>query len=178
MQITITARHFDLTKAIRNAVEDSCEKLIRYFDQIVNIHITLTLENSRNLVDMSLHASKFSLQAQAEAMDMYVAINEAVDNMEAQIKKLKDKVTYHQKKRVLKEDPKYVYANLYNQNAHENTKRIVKTKRMVADTMTVDDAIEQLSASEDGYFIFRNIETDNINILVTKDKTSFKLFEP
>jgi len=178
MQITITARHFDLTKAIRSAVEDACEKLVRYFDQIVNIHITLTLENSRNLCDMSLQASKFSLQAQAEAMDMYLAINEAVDNMEAQIKKLKDKVTYHQKKRVLKEDPKYVYANLYDQNGHTNTKRVVKTKRMIADTMSIDEAIEKLSSSEDGYFIFRNIETDNINILVTKDKSSFKLFEP
>ena len=177
MQITITARHFNLTKAIRDSIEDSCEKLSRYFDQIVTIHITLSIENSRNLVDMSLHASKFNLQANAVAMDMYVAINEAIETMEVQIKKLKDKVTDHQKKR-LKDDPKYVYSNLYEQNAAEKTKRIVKTKRMVAETMTVHDAIDRLTEMEEDYFFFKNVETDQINIITTKDKATFKLLEP
>ncbi len=177
MQITITARHFELTKAIRDSVEESCEKLTRYFDHIINIHMTLSLENSRNIVDVSLHASKFNLQAQAEAMDMYVAINEAIENMEAQIKKLKDKVTDHQKRRI-KDDPKFVYANLYEHNSAEKTKRVVKTKRMVADTMSVSDAIDHFSEIEDDYFIFKNLETDRINVLVKKDKDFFKLLEP
>jgi len=33
MQITITARHFELTKAIRDYVENSCLKMKKYFDQ-------------------------------------------------------------------------------------------------------------------------------------------------
>ena len=177
MQITITARHFSLTKAIRDTIEDSCEKLSRYFDQIVNIHITLSLENSRNLVDMTLQASKFNMQAEAEAMDMYLAINEAVDNMEAQIKKLKDKVTDHQKKR-LKDDPRFVYDNLYEHDSKEKTKKVIKTKRMVADTMTVDEAVEAIEKIEDNFLIFRNVETDRINVLVQKDKTHFKVLEP
>ena len=176
MQITITARHFNLTKAIRDSIEDSCEKLSRYFDQIVNIHITLSIENSRNIVDMSLHASKFNLQANAVAMDMYMAINEAVDNMEAQIKKLKDKVTDHQKKRI-KDDPKFVYSNLYEHDVAEKTKRVVKTKRMVADTMTVNEAIDHLSGIEEDYFFFKNVETDQINIITKKDNY-YKLLEP
>jgi len=177
MQITITARHFSLTKAIRDSVEDSCEKLSRYFDQIVNVHITLSIENSRNIVDMSLQASKFNLQASAVAMDMYLAINEAVDNMEAQIKKLKDKVTDHQKKRI-KDDPQYVYSNLYENDSSEKTKRVVKTKRMVAASMTINEAIDHLSETEDDYFFFKNIETDQINIITKIDKDNYKLFEP
>jgi putative sigma-54 modulation protein len=51
MQITITARHFELTKAIRDHVETACLKLDKYFDQIITIHITL--------------ASKFGLQSQS-----------------------------------------------------------------------------------------------------------------
>ena len=177
MQIIITARHFSLTKAIRDTIEDSCEKLSRYFDQIVNVHITLSLENSRNLVDMTLHASKFNLQAQAEAMDMYLAINDAVDNMEAQIKKLKDKVTDHQKKR-LKDDPRFVYDNLYEHNALEKTKRVIKTKRFVADTLSVDEAVDNIEKTDETFLIFRNVETDRINVLVKQDKNHFKVLEP
>ena len=177
MQITITARHFNLTKAIRDTIEDSCEKLSRYFDQIVTVHITLSLENSRNLVDMSLHASKFNLQAQAEAMDMYLAINEAIDNMEAQIKKLKDKVTDHKKKR-LKEDPRFVYDHLYEHDTAQKTRRVIKTKRFVADAMTVDEAVDQIEKTDETFLIFRNVETDSINVLVKQDKNHFKVLEP
>jgi len=177
MQITITARHFELTKAIRTYVEDACEKLTRYFDQIINIHLTLALENSRNIVDMSLHASKFNLQSQSEAMDMYVAIDDAVENMEAQIKKLKDKVTDHQKRR-LKEEPNFVYANLYEHDHELKSKKVIRTKRIVAEPLSVQDAMDKFTEIEDNYYVFRNIETDRINVLVKKDNDYFKLIEP
>ena len=79
MQITITARHFELTKAIRDYVESACSKLNKYFDQIIAMHVVLALENSRNICELSLHASKFKLQSQAEEMDMYLAIDNAVE---------------------------------------------------------------------------------------------------
>ena len=56
MQITITARHFELTKAIRDYVESSCLKIKRYFDHIITVHVTLSLENSRNICEISLQA--------------------------------------------------------------------------------------------------------------------------
>ena len=175
MQITITARGFGLTKAIRDTVEISCEKLSKYFDQIVTVHVTLHLQNSRNLVDISLQASKFHLNTQAEAMDMYLAINEAIDNMEAQIKKLKDRVTDHKKSR-LKEDPRFVYDNLYERDT-EKKKNVIKTKRMVADTMSIEEAIDHILEIKEEFYIFRNVETDRINVLVRKGENQFKVIE-
>jgi len=172
MQITITARHFDLTNAIRDHVEQACEKLSRYFDQIINIHMTLSLENNRNNVEMSLHASHFSLQSESEEMDMYLALDTAIDKMESQIKKLKDKVTDHQKKKA-----HYVYANLF-EKGNENPKRRVKTKRIVAEVMSIHEAMEMFDNIKDPYFIFKNEQTDRINVLVKKDETHFKLLEP
>jgi putative sigma-54 modulation protein len=175
MQITITARSFGLTKAIRDTIEISVEKLNKYFDHIVNVHVTLNLQGSRNVVDLNLQAGRNNLNAQAEAMDMYLAINEAVDNMEAQIKKLKDKVTDKQRPRI-KEDPRFVYDNLYERDA-EKAKRVVKTKRMVADTMSVEEAIDHIEKINEDFLVFRNEETDRINVLVQKDKNTFKVIE-
>jgi putative sigma-54 modulation protein len=178
MQITITARHFELTNAIRDHVMSSCEKLTRYFDYIINIHFVLSLENNRNIAEMTLHASHFNLQADAEEKNMYLTIDEAVDKMETQIKKLKDKVTNHQKKQSLKENIAYVYSNIFENNLDDKPKKIVKMKRMVADPMLVDDAINELVKSKKEYFIFKNLESDRINVLVKKNKEQFKLIEP
>ncbi len=177
MQITITARHFELTKAIRDHVETACLKLNKYFDQIITTHITLAWENNRNLCEMSLHASKFGLQSQSEEVDMYLAIDNTIDKMESQIKKLKERVTNHQK-RSIKEFDDFSRASLYQTAGANEAKKLIKTKRVIPETLTIQEAIEKLSTSEDGYYIFKNVETDGINVLVRKDETHFKLFEP
>jgi len=177
MQITITARHFDLTQAIRDHVETACIKLNKYFDHIITIHVTLAWENNRNLCEMSLHASKFGLQSQSEENDMYLSIDNTIDKMESQIKKLKDRVTDHQK-RSIKEIDDFSRASLFQINGSNTTKKLIKTKRIVPETLSVQEAMEKLSSNEDGYYIFKNVETDGINVLVRKDETHFKLFEP
>jgi putative sigma-54 modulation protein len=179
MHITISARHFELTNAIRDYVEESLIKLKRYFDHIITIHVTLAVESSRNQCEIVLHASKFTLQSNSEAMDMYIAIDDTIEKMEGQIKKLKEKVTDHQK-RSLKDnfDPYFSRAALYLKGEASEQPKLVKTKRVVPDTLTVDEALEQFEAQDNEYFIFKNVETDRINVLVKKDDTHFKLLQP
>lgn len=177
MQITITARRFELTNALRDYAEQACEKLDRYFDHIINIHLILSLENSRNIVEMSLHASRFNLQSESEEMDMYLALDTAIEKMETQIKKLKDKVTDHQKKSVMK-DPNFFHSNVFETSKERNEKKMVKTKRVQAELMSVSDAIDSLSQKDKPYLIFKNIETDKINVLVKTNPELYKLIEP
>jgi len=178
MQITITARHFELTKAIRDYVESSCLKLKKYFDQIITIHVTLALENSRNICELSLHAGKFGLQAQAEEMDMYLSIDNALDKMEAQIKKLKDRVTDHQKRALKEQFDDFSRASDIQINNTDRVRRTIKTKRVITEALEIHEALEKMDENKDDFLIFRNIETDRINVLVKKDNENFKLFEP
>lgn len=176
MQLTITARHFDLTNAIKEHIEDSCEKLTRYFNQIINVHVTLDLQNSRNIVEISLHASHYNLQSSAEEHDMYLAIDKAVEKSEKQLKKLKGKITNHQKK-ALRENVDFVNSHLFQKNKIKD-KKMIKTKRVVAEPMLVDDAVEMCLNSPENYFIFKNIETDRINVIVEQDEHHFRVLEP
>ncbi len=175
MQIIITARHFDLTNTIRDHVESECEKLGKYFDQIMNAHFVLSLENNRNNVEMIFSIPRNSLKSVASASDMYVAINDAVDKMENQIKKLKGKWFDHKKKKSLSESSQFVYANLIEK---AKSRKTVRTKRILAEVMTVHEALDKFEDISDSYFIFKNIETDRINVLVKKDEEHFKLIEP
>lgn len=177
MQITITARHFELTKAIRDHVETACLKLKKYFDQIITVHVTLAWENNRNICEMSLHASKFGLQSQSEEVDMYLAIDNTIDKMETQIKKLKERVTNHQK-RSLKDIDTFSRASVFQTSGANEPRKMIKTKRVVPETLTIQEAIEKMNDGEDGYYIFKNVETDGINVLVKKDESHYKLFEP
>lgn len=178
MQITITARHFELTKAIRDHVESSCLKLKKYFDHIISIHAILSLENSRNICELTLHASRFTLQSQSEEMDMYLAIDIALDKMEAQIKKLKDRVTDHQKRALKDQFSEFSRESDILYSPENRARRTIKTKRVVPEILSVHEAMDKLDNQKDEFLIFKNIETDRLNVLVKRDEQNYKLFEP
>ncbi|MEN6445888.1 MAG: ribosome-associated translation inhibitor RaiA [Candidatus Cloacimonas sp.] len=178
MQITITARHFELTKAIRDYVESACSKLSKYFDQIITMHVVLALENSRNICELSLHAAKFTLQSETQEMDMYLAIDNAVEKMEGQIKKLKDRITDHQKRALKQQFETYSHTTDFQIDTENKVRKTIKTKRVVTESLSVSEAIEKLEASKEDFLIFKNIESDRINVLVTKDHSVYKLLEP
>ncbi len=178
MQITITARHFELTKAIRDYVETSCLKLKKYFDHIITVHVTLALENSRNVCELSLHAAKFSLQSETEEMDMYLSIDNAVEKMEGQIKKLKDRITDHQKRALKDHFDDFSRATVLQVNSDNKAHKTVKTKRVVTETLSVEEALEKIDSAKEDFLIFKNVESDSINVLVKKDQDLYRLFEP
>jgi putative sigma-54 modulation protein len=178
MQITITARHFELTRAIRDYVETSCLKIKRYFDHIITLHITLALENSRNICEVSLHASRFNLQSQAEEMDMYLSIDNALEKIEAQIKKLKDRVTDHQKRALKDQFVDFSRASDIHVNTESRARKTIKTKRIVPEVMDIQEAIAKIDELKEDFLIFKNVENDAINVLVRRDKEHYKLFEP
>jgi putative sigma-54 modulation protein len=174
MQITITARHFDLTNAIREHVEEMTEKLEKYFDHIIYVHYILSLENNRNKVELILNIPKNNLKSEANEKDMYLAIDKAIEKMEHQVTKIKGKWINHNKKS-LKESTHFVYANLIERGKE---KKRVKTKRIVAEVLSVNEALDAFEQIEDPYLIFKNMETDKINVLVKKDDLHYKLLEP
>lgn len=175
MQITITARHFDLTNAIRDHVYESSEKMEKYFDHIINTQFVLSFENNMSKVELLVHAPKNNLVSEAEDKDMYLAVDSAIDKMVAQIKKLKEKWADHQKKTSLKDNSRFVYANLIKKN---EAKSRIKVKRILAEDMLLEEAIERFDVGDDPYFVFKNIETDEVNVLIKKDEEHYKLIEP
>ncbi len=174
MQITITARHFDLTNAIRDHVYDSSEKMEKFFDHLIDAQFILSFENHLSNVELLVHAPKHTLKSETVNKDMYLAIDDAIDKMVQQIKKMKERWDNHHKKSI-RENSDFVYANLIKQG---EKKQRVNVKRIVAENLMVNDAIDRFNEINEPYFVFKNIETDRVNVVVKKDDDHFKLIEP
>ncbi|MGC9362511.1 MAG: sigma 54 modulation/S30EA ribosomal C-terminal domain-containing protein, partial [Candidatus Syntrophosphaera sp.] len=57
-------------------------------------------------------------------------------------------------------------------------RRTIKTKRVVPEILSVHEAMDKLDNHKDEFLIFKNIETDRLNVLVKRDEQNYKLFEP
>ncbi len=92
MDIRITARHFQLTDNLRKYSENEIKRLEKYYDHIIDTHLTKSVEKSRQIAELIVKVYGTVLTSKAKAFDMYVAVEQVIGKMETQIKKYKAKL--------------------------------------------------------------------------------------
>ena len=96
MEITITGRHVEMTPALKDYAQERADKLLRYFDGITKIAVTLSADSDRLTAEMVISARKnLTLIGEVEHRDLYAAIDIVTDKMERQLTKQKEKIKSH-----------------------------------------------------------------------------------
>jgi putative sigma-54 modulation protein len=92
MNISTTARQYDLAPALKDYAEGKVQHLKRYFDHIVNAHLVFSLEKYRHKVEITLHVNGKDFVSEDESDDMYLSVDRSIDKLERQLKRHKDKI--------------------------------------------------------------------------------------
>ncbi|MBL7107996.1 MAG: ribosome-associated translation inhibitor RaiA [Candidatus Cloacimonetes bacterium] len=168
MKISITARHFDLTPAVKGYAEDSIQKLDLYSDQIISAEMVLTVEKNRNLAEINLKMKKFHFFSKSKEKSMYLAIDNAVRKIEKQTKRHFGKLQNHHKRE------NNSVENISNFNLEEENN--ISKNELILDVLNTERAIKKLKDSTENFLIFKNKDTEKINLLKIIGK-SFELYE-
>ncbi|HHJ20904.1 MAG TPA: ribosome-associated translation inhibitor RaiA [Gammaproteobacteria bacterium] len=99
MQLTLTGHHVDITESLRAYVQEKFSRLERHFDQVLDVHVILTVEKLRHKAEASLHVSGNKIYADAVEEDMYVALDGLIDKIDRQVVKHKEKLKNHHRNR-------------------------------------------------------------------------------
>ncbi|MBI4720556.1 MAG: ribosome-associated translation inhibitor RaiA, partial [Chitinivibrionia bacterium] len=84
MKITTTARHYELTPALKDYAEKKILNLKKYYEQIDTAHVTFSLEKYRHAVEISVRVNGKDFNSTEESEDMYASIDKVVDKIERQ----------------------------------------------------------------------------------------------
>jgi len=95
MQLEITGHHIDVTDSMNVYVREKMARVVRHFDQVINIHVILEVQKLRHHAEASFHVSGNHIFADAQAADMYSAIDALADKLDRQIVKHKEKLKDH-----------------------------------------------------------------------------------
>ncbi|WP_006788368.1 ribosome hibernation-promoting factor, HPF/YfiA family [Thiorhodospira sibirica] len=95
MHINLTGHHVDLTPALRNYVHEKFERLERHFDNVIDVHVILTVEKLEQKAEAKMQMSGNNIFADAVSQDMYAAIDALVDKLDRQVVKHKEKLKDH-----------------------------------------------------------------------------------
>lgn len=93
MQVTLTGKQIDITPSLRNYVDSKLERVERYFDRVMSIHVILRVENLDHHAEATVSAPGGKpIFADSSAKDMYAAIDGLADKLDRQVKKQKEKL--------------------------------------------------------------------------------------
>lgn len=92
MNISTTARHYELPPALKDYAEGKVQHLKKYFDHIVNANLVFSLEKYRHKVEISLHVNGRDFVGTEESDDMYTSVDRTIEKLERQLKRHKEKI--------------------------------------------------------------------------------------
>jgi len=95
MLVTVSGHKMDITQPLKEYVADKLERIERHFDHVTNTNVVLHVEKARHLAEATVKTKGATLHANAEAEDMYAAIDALTDKLDSQVRKHKEKTSDH-----------------------------------------------------------------------------------
>jgi len=100
MNLLITGQHVDVSPALREYVQSKLERVIRHFDQIIDIAVILGVEkpaekDKRQRAEVNLRVKGNVFHVDHYAEDLYAALDGMIDKLDRQVLKYKGKVQNH-----------------------------------------------------------------------------------
>lgn len=100
MNLTISGHHLEVTPAIREYVQSKLERITRHFDQVIDSHVFLAIDNltekeKRQKAEINLRVSGKIMHVASAAQDLYAAIDLLMDRLDRQVVKHKSMVQDH-----------------------------------------------------------------------------------
>ena len=170
MQITISGKNFDLSSSLQDRVIDKLNKKVGRFDTIITANVTLSVDRSRQIAEITLFGKGFEMRAEEhDSYDMYASIDSAIEKLEKQLSKARSKnIDAGRKER---ESEK-------NEAPMDEVSPIKHIDSYMAEPMNVEEAIEYLEKKEYVFYAFHNRDNGRINVVYTLDNGGYGLVDP
>jgi putative sigma-54 modulation protein len=95
MQLNITFRQFGSSDSLKEYAKEKVERVNKYLDRAGEAHVVLSLERHLHHAEITIHSGSWVLRGRDKSEDMYASIDLAMDKIETQLRKYKEKIKNH-----------------------------------------------------------------------------------
>ena len=173
MNLVISGKNIDITDGLRSAVEEKIGKLERYFVDSTEVHVTLSTEKNRQKIEVTIPMKGSIIRAEETSTDMYVSIDLVEEVIERQLRKYKNKLI-HKEQNVAQLSKAFVDEDAYD----EEDIAIIRSKKFAMKPMDPEEACVQMELLGHNFFVFRNSETEEVNVVYKRKGNTYGLIEP
>lgn len=173
MTFIIIGKNIDVTPGLKEAVEHKLGKLERYFTPDTEIHVTLSVQRERQKIEVTIPVKGDIIRSEQESNDMYVSIDLVEEVIERQLKKYKTKLIDSKQNAA-------AFSQAYVEEEYDDPEeiKIVRSKRFGIKPMDPEEACVQMELLGHSFYVFRNSETDEVNVVYKRKGNTYGLIEP
>ena len=177
MKIEVKGKNIEVTDAIEIKVVDKLSRLDKYFDnpQAITAKVLVRTYPYGQKIEVTIPTEYVLLRAEVVDEDLYKAIDTIVDILERQVRKYKTRI--NRKKRSVKESTTVVL-NEIEKMIDEEKDEVVKTKSITPKPMDFEEAIMQMELIGHSFFVFKDTDTDSVNVVYKRKDGDLGLIEP
>jgi putative sigma-54 modulation protein len=177
MRLQVKGRNVEVSQQIRSYAEEKLGKLERQLPDPTRVELELAVETNpsiagNHIAEATVWTKGPVLRARESSADMKASIDQLVDKLERQVKR------YKGKRREGRRHAEAPVAEPISAAPSEEGPMIVKTKQFTVKPMSADEAVLQLELIGHDFFVFRNADSDEINVVYRRLDGNYGLIEP
>ena len=173
MKFIIIGRNIDVTEGLKSAVQEKLGKLERYFTPETEIHVTLSVEKDRQKIEVTIPVKGNIIRSEQVSSDMYVSIDLVEEVIERRLRKYKTKIVNQQQA-----GGNFQKEFVEDEFLEDEEVKIIRTKKFGIKPMYPEDACVQMELLGHNFYVFRNAETDEVNVVYKRKGNTYGLIEP
>ncbi|MFB1479371.1 ribosome hibernation-promoting factor, HPF/YfiA family [Corallococcus sp. RDP092CA] len=205
MQLNITFRQFGASDSLKEYAREKVERVNRLLDRAGEAHVVLSLERHLHHADITIHSGAWILRGREKSDDMYASIDLAMDKIERQLRRYRDKLkSHHGREKVHhRQDLVKVRHDIFEVHDEESAEaapaevapipsspaaqapvaesgvaRLVRTTHLAIQSLSVDDAVMQMNLMNNDFYVFQNQQSQALSIVYRRKEGGFGLIEP
>lgn len=173
MNIAYTTRGFELNGQIKKYTEEKLKKIFS-LDELLEVALTMEQARHRYKAELMVHNRSTRFNSIQETPDVFKSIHGAIDKMEKQIKRHKEKLV--NRKRLSRPKTRKLTDSLAVTDGIA-IPRVVRARKQDVKPMSQDEAVMHMEAVKDSFLVFRNLGSDRINILFRRKDGNYGLID-
>ncbi len=169
MNIKVTGKNIEITDAIRQYVTEKADRLEKFEGANTELNVLCKVEREEQIVEMQLSHNGEFIKIEEKNEDLYASIDLALDRLERQMRKSKEKFADKNKNAEYreKEQGKSVEGGTSKEG------EVTLTRTYSLKPLTLEDAKLELSKSDDIFLTYVDFDTRKVNVLFKRNDGSF-----
>jgi putative sigma-54 modulation protein len=188
MDVQIKAHTLKLTDELRQYIEKRVTKLDRVNERVVDAKFEIReephhLPPQRFVAQFTIQTRRAILRAEEKNAEVHAAVDLVTDKMARQIRRFHDRKVHRSRREAI--NLGMLAANQSEEIAEPEPDEdvflngaIVRSKRFQVQPMDTAEAIEQLELLGHDFFIYHNLDTNQMNVVYRRKDGRFGLLQP
>jgi putative sigma-54 modulation protein len=185
MKLSIQGKNIELTEAIREYVEQKINKAVSHFQTLttgVDVHLSVARNPriaSNQSAEVTVYANGTVIRAEEKTENLFASIDLVADKIARKLRKYKERKNNKATVKTGIAVTEQVPMPLPNSDrVPELPAEVIRNKYFAMPPMTVEEAVERLEMVDHDFFVFRNAQTQEINVVYERNHGGYGVIQP